>query len=166
MMGMVLFINHDDIPSVWRYKDEVRVRHFVSLAAGHVDFVRDKRHRAIELTNGFNYHEPRIARRSLIRKTFCKTITGKTIQEYDPLNTPITRKVLVATRWRPLAYLAGSPPVLCDLCVPSRPQPIRAIRLIRGETSAAVGRTIVGKPNLTRIVLLPVLPLSSLCSCA
>jgi RHS repeat-associated protein len=37
-------------------------------------------------------------------------------QEFGPLNTRITRKVLALTRWRPLAYLAGPILILCDLC--------------------------------------------------
>jgi YD repeat-containing protein len=37
-------------------------------------------------------------------------------QEFGPLNTRITRKVLVLTRWRPLAYLAGPILILCELC--------------------------------------------------
>jgi len=37
-------------------------------------------------------------------------------QEFGPLNTRITRKVLALTHWRPLAYLAGPILLLCDLC--------------------------------------------------
>ena len=60
MMSALLRVDHNDERPFRRNGDEIRMRHAVALAAGGVDLVGNKGHRAIEVADRLDDHEATI----------------------------------------------------------------------------------------------------------
>ena len=68
MMRTLFGIDNNHVIAPRRNENEVGMRHGITFAACHADFVWCKRYRAIEFANGFNDHGKRIIARRLIIK--------------------------------------------------------------------------------------------------